>query len=88
MKLYLTLLSFIIPTLIYSQDLKLPIDTIITSNHTTKIKNVSVDYLASTGTQPVWNSKGEVIASLFYTCLLYTSPSPRDRQKSRMPSSA
>ena len=26
--------------------------------------------------------------SLFETCLLYTSPSPRDRQKSRMPSSA
>ena len=24
----------------------------------------------------------------WYTCLLYTSPSPRDRQKSRMPSSA
>ena len=24
----------------------------------------------------------------FYSCLLYTSPSPRDRQKSRMPSSA
>ena len=26
--------------------------------------------------------------SAFYGCLLYTSPSPRDRQKSRMPSSA
>ena len=26
--------------------------------------------------------------SLFEPCLLYTSPSPRDRQKSRMPSSA
>ena len=25
---------------------------------------------------------------IFYNCLLYTSPSPRDRQKSRMPSSA
>ena len=25
---------------------------------------------------------------LFMACLLYTSPSPRDRQKSRMPSSA
>ena len=25
---------------------------------------------------------------LGYICLLYTSPSPRDRQKSRMPSSA
>ena len=31
----------------------------------------------------------EVYAGSFYgTCLLYTSPSPRDRQKSRMPSSA
>ena len=26
--------------------------------------------------------------ALFRSCLLYTSPSPRDRQKSRMPSSA
>ena len=25
---------------------------------------------------------------VFWACLLYTSPSPRDRQKSRMPSSA
>ena len=38
---------------------------------------------------------GEYEATPFYaagadicTCLLYTSPSPRDRQKSRMPSSA
>ena len=29
-----------------------------------------------------------VFMGCFYTCLLYTSPSPRDRQKSRMPSSA
>ena len=29
-----------------------------------------------------------VEAALFKCCLLYTSPSPRDRQKSRMPSSA
>ena len=28
------------------------------------------------------------LESLFSACLLYTSPSPRDRQKSRMPSSA
>ena len=31
---------------------------------------------------------GNYRAGLPYTCLLYTSPSPRDRQKSRMPSSA
>ena len=29
-----------------------------------------------------------VFSNMAYACLLYTSPSPRDRQKSRMPSSA
>ena len=37
-----------------------------------------------------WNSippnKPKMLST--YLCLLYTSPSPRDRQKSRMPSSA
>src|SRR5665213_3361707 len=32
--------------------------------------------------------KDRVGNELLWTCLLYTSPSPRDRQKSRMPSSA
>ena len=31
---------------------------------------------------------GKSIEALSRNCLLYTSPSPRDRQKSRMPSSA
>ena len=31
---------------------------------------------------------GMYLAFDYSTCLLYTSPSPRDRQKSRMPSSA
>ena len=31
---------------------------------------------------------GFFVLGLFSDCLLYTSPSPRDRQKSRMPSSA
>ena len=31
---------------------------------------------------------GEKIRQTLEDCLLYTSPSPRDRQKSRMPSSA
>ena len=34
------------------------------------------------------NSKLTKAMKGFYACLLYTSPSPRDRQKSRMPSSA
>ena len=32
--------------------------------------------------------KQTLLPSRAYSCLLYTSPSPRDRQKSRMPSSA
>ena len=32
--------------------------------------------------------RGDIIKGLHRICLLYTSPSPRDRQKSRMPSSA
>ena len=31
---------------------------------------------------------GKFLLDVHYSCLLYTSPSPRDRQKSRMPSSA
>ena len=31
---------------------------------------------------------GDSLEDKSITCLLYTSPSPRDRQKSRMPSSA
>ena len=34
------------------------------------------------------NYQFDTIIPQFATCLLYTSPSPRDRQKSRMPSSA
>ena len=33
-------------------------------------------------------SSGEGVERTFQTCLLYTSPSPRDRTRSRMPSSA
>ena len=39
----------------------------------------------------LWGGKDREYASfkfIIYTCLLYTSPSPRDRTRSRMPSSA
>ena len=41
----------------------------------------------SEGSYPADNSI-ETEFNLLKACLLYTSPSPRDRQKSRMPSSA
>ena len=35
-----------------------------------------------------YNRKPEEVMTGFLGCLLYTSPSPRDRTRSRMPSSA
>ena len=35
-----------------------------------------------------FEKNGETIIDIDNSCLLYTSPSPRDREKSRMPSSA
>ena len=40
----------------------------------------------SLGSETSFANGGQL--SYRYVCLLYTSPSPRDRQKSRMPSSA
>ena len=37
---------------------------------------------------PTLEARADVGAALFRRCLLYTSPSPRDRTRSRMPSSA
>ena len=43
--------------------------------------------VVTTGTFGAMCSSG-VFLNFGHSCLLYTSPSPRDRQKSRMPSSA
>ena len=49
-------------------------------------------YLVQDSLETVWAHKGDVIgyklALTSKACLLYTSPSPRDRTRSRMPSSA
>ena len=50
-----------------AQDRKIPVDTLVITNHTTKIKGETVAYQAQTGTQPVWNADGIPIATLFYT---------------------
>ena len=51
----------------YSQKRSIPIDTIVTTNHTTIIKGKTVNYQAQTGTQPVWDNDGNPTATLFYT---------------------
>ena len=50
-----------------------------------KIMGFSTKAIAGIGAKSVKDVIGK---TPFDLCLLYTSPSPRDRQKSRMPSSA
>ena len=43
------------------------IDSSVVTEHETKILGKRVKYSATTGTQPIWNSKDEAVATLFYT---------------------
>ena len=52
----------------------------------TKYEDLNTDILAISVDSPF--TLGKFKEEQSYNCLLYTSPSPRDRQKSRMPSSA
>lgn len=65
-KLLLPLLVAMVVVL-QAQDRKLPIDTVVTTNHSVTIGGKSIGYTAKTGTQPVWDENGEPIASLHYT---------------------
>ena len=51
------------------------------------IKDMDLDGNQANYTHPYWDNT-DTMFECYNTCLLYTSPSPRDRQKSRMPSSA
>ena len=70
-----------------------PIGIGYTAKQMRKKKPINNEYLVDitplTDNQKIlfdsYNQQKNVVA---YGCLLYTSPSPRDRQKSRMPSSA
>ena len=65
MKNFIILL--LIPFALISQNIKIPVDTIVKTNHQSIIKGKTINYTAEAGTQPVWNEDGEPIASLFYT---------------------
>lgn len=52
---------------INAQNRSLEVDSVVITKHQTTINGVRFPYTATTGTQPVWNNEGEVIASLFYT---------------------
>lgn len=63
----LFLVFFCANMLLYGQDIEIPSDTTVISNHSVTIKGQKVSYIATTGTQPVWDENGKAIATLFYT---------------------
>ncbi|MEQ8627450.1 carboxypeptidase [Ekhidna sp.] len=67
MKSILTIFSFLIVFSLFAQNRSIPADETITTTHQVTIKGKSVPYKAATGTQPVWNEKGEAIAAVHFT---------------------
>ena len=56
-------------------------------------KNDTVEYIGCSEEQVKWGNNDDprsflIIGKEYIICLLYTSPSPRDKRQSRMPSSA
>ena len=62
---------------IFGQERELPVDTIIKTEHSVTVSGEEFTYTAETGTQPVWNEDGKVIAALYYT--YYTRNGITDR---------
>ena len=67
MKKIATLFFLLFLFYLNGQRRNMSVDTIVVTNHTTKIKNQVIKYQAQTGTQPVWDTIGRPIATLFYT---------------------
>ena len=60
-----------------AQDVRLPVDTAIVTQHQVTIRGERVPYRATVGTQPVFGDDGEPIASLLYTFYERTDVSDR-----------
>ncbi len=71
--------------MIFSQNIHVPIDTIVKTNHETIIKGEKIKYTAETGMQPVWDKDGNPIASLFYTYYKRNLPKDSEKKESHRP---
>ncbi|WP_410504063.1 S10 family peptidase [Galbibacter sp. BG1] len=67
MKYIFIAVFFMAFTTVFSQKREIPTDTIVTTSHQVSINGKKVAYKTNTGTLPVWDEKGNVIASLFHT---------------------
>ncbi|MFB6340125.1 S10 family peptidase [Saccharicrinis sp. FJH62] len=63
---FLFLLILTLP-LLHAQKLKIPVDTMVVTQHNTTINDQKLAYTAVTGMQPLWDEDGNPIATLSYT---------------------
>ena len=59
--------SVLVSAITYGQSRTITVDSTVITKHETTANGVSFPYTVTTGTQPVWNNDGDVVASLFYT---------------------
>ena len=67
MKKSILILIYFVVISFYAQDHRIPLDTTIVTTNSVVIKGKTVPYKATTGMQPVWDDKGTITASLYYT---------------------
>lgn len=60
-----------------SQGRTIPVDTVVTTQHSVTINGTLINYTAQIGMQPVWDENGEPTAALHYT--YYTRNNVKDR---------
>lgn len=60
-----------------SQSRTIPVDTVVTTQHSVTINGTPISYTAQIGMQPVWDENGEPTAALHYT--YYTRNNVKDR---------
>ena len=75
--LYFLLVALCLPFFFIAQERHLPSDSVVQTNHSVTVNGSRFNYTATTGTQPVWNDDGKVIAALYYT--YYTRDNITDR---------
>ncbi|WBL21186.1 S10 family peptidase [Zunongwangia sp. HRR-M8] len=67
MKKIHTIFFLLIASISFAQQVKVPVDTTVVTNHSVTINGKNINYSATTGMQPVWDKSGTPIASLYYT---------------------
>jgi len=65
--LYIISMIIVFASSANSQMLKVPQDTMVTTNHSATINGKKISYTATVGYQPVWDDNGEVVAAVQYT---------------------